>query len=55
MLTHPSRLTTAVAAAYRRGDLFDKRQRLMTEWAKHCDNVGAPATVVPMRRKRMKL
>jgi integrase len=25
-----------VEAAYRRGDLFDKRTRLMTEWAKYC-------------------
>jgi integrase len=25
-----------VEAAYRRGDLFEKRRRLMTEWAKYC-------------------
>jgi hypothetical protein len=25
-----------VEAAYRRGDLFDKRQRLMTDWADWC-------------------
>ena len=25
-----------VEAAYRRGDLFEKRRRLMAEWAKHC-------------------
>jgi len=25
-----------VEAAYRRGDLFEKRQRLMAEWAKYC-------------------
>jgi integrase len=24
-------------AAYRRGDLFDKRRRLMEEWTKHCE------------------
>ncbi len=32
-----------VEAAYRRGDLFDKRRRLMAEWATHCaraDNLG---------------
>ena len=28
-------------AAYRRGDLFDKRRRLMTEWEAYC---GAPPT-----------
>ena len=26
-----------VEKAYRRGDLFDKRQRLMAEWARYCD------------------
>jgi len=25
-----------VEAAYRRGDLFDKRRRLMSEWARYC-------------------
>jgi integrase len=25
-----------VEAAYRRGDLFDKRRQLMTQWAQHC-------------------
>jgi integrase len=29
-----------VEAAYRRGDLFDKRRRLMTDWASYC---GQPA------------
>ncbi len=38
-------------AAYRRGDLFEKRRRLMAEWGKYC---SAPATakrgsVVPLR------
>jgi hypothetical protein len=27
---------SAVEAAYRRGDLFEKRRRLMIDWAKHC-------------------
>ncbi len=30
-----------VEAAYRRGDLFDKRRRLMETWANHCDVVNA--------------
>lgn len=30
-----------VEAAYRRGDLFVKRQRLMIEWAKYCAKTGA--------------
>jgi integrase len=29
----------AVEAAYRRGDLFEKRRRLMNEWAKYCEKV----------------
>jgi hypothetical protein len=36
-----------VEAAYRRGDLFTKRVRLMTEWAKYC---GTKRTVVVSRR-----
>ena len=29
-------LENKVEAAYRRGDLFEKRRTLMTEWAHHC-------------------
>jgi integrase len=29
-------ISSAVEAAYRRGDLFDKRRRLMEEWARYC-------------------
>jgi hypothetical protein len=25
-----------VEAAYRRGDLFEKRRQLMADWGKHC-------------------
>jgi integrase len=40
----------AVEQAYRRGDLFDKRRRLMADWASFC--VGRPMAdnVTPMRR-----
>jgi integrase len=41
-----------VEAAYRRGDLFGKRRRLMAEWAKYCTSLPAEKvgpTVVPMR------
>lgn len=39
-------------AAYRRGDLFDKRRRLMADWATYCANDGAAsATVTPIRGK----
>lgn len=31
-------------AAYRRGDLFDKRRRLMDAWAAYCASDTSPAT-----------
>jgi integrase len=37
-------------AAYRRGDLFEKRQRLMADWAAYCASpVRSGDNVVPMR------
>ncbi len=44
-------VSDATEAAYRRGDLFEKRRRLMVEWAKHCDNVKRQGKVIPMARK----
>jgi len=44
----------AVERAYRRGDLFDKRRRLMVDWATYCAS-GAPAggeEVTPIRPAR---
>jgi integrase len=41
-----------VEAAYRRGDLFEKRRRLMDDWAAYCAKPEAPASdtnVVAMR------
>ena len=40
-----------VEAAYRRGDLFDKRRKLMEAWAAYCASTTAAATakVVPIR------
>jgi integrase len=42
-----------VEAAYRRGDLFAKRIRLMAEWARFCSARPreATATLVPLRRR----
>ncbi|MBS4097961.1 MAG: tyrosine-type recombinase/integrase [Sulfuricella sp.] len=37
-------------AAYARGSLFNKRRRLMADWAKHCTTVGTVATVTPIRK-----
>ena len=35
--------------AYRRGDLFEKRRRLMSDWAKYCDLAPVNANVVALR------
>jgi hypothetical protein len=43
-----------VAQAYRRGDLFEKRRRLMNDWARYC--ATAPVTqsevIVGLRRAK---
>jgi integrase len=39
-----------VEAAYRRGDLFEKRRRLMEDWANFCDRVHVKGDVVPLRQ-----
>jgi integrase len=38
-------------AAYRRGDLFDKRRRLMEAWAEFCANPREVGQVVPVSRR----
>jgi integrase len=46
-----------VEAAYRRGDLFEKRRRLMDDWARFSTcgqaKVLSPATLEDLRRQRM--
>ncbi len=43
-------IDSKVEAAYRRGDLFDKRRRLMEAWASYCGLAARKAdTVVPLR------
>jgi integrase len=45
-------ISNAVEAAYRRGDLFSKRRRLMEAWAAYINKVqGTQATVIPMQKK----
>ena len=40
-----------VERAYRRGDLFEKRRRLMNDWAAYCASNGAVGrTVTPIRK-----
>lgn len=43
-----------VEAAYRRGDLFEKRRRLMNEWARYCASKPKAATVIPIAARRKK-
>ena len=40
-----------VEAAYRRGDLFGKRQKMMQGWADYCARVQTDASVTPIARK----
>lgn len=40
-----------VEAAYRRGDLFNKRRLLMRDWGKFSGNSRLDATVVPIKRQ----
>jgi integrase len=42
---------TAVERAYRRTDLFEKRRRLMEEWAAFCASPAATGDVVPLRAR----
>ena len=44
-------LKDKVEAAYRRGDLFEKRRRLMEAWAGFCATPAPAAGVTPIRRR----
>ena len=41
-----------VEAAYRRGDLFDKRRKVMDAWTAFCETSKGAGTVVPMRLRQ---
>jgi integrase len=43
-------IRNAVEAAYRRGDLFEKRRKLMDQWAEHCATPAPAGEVVPINR-----
>jgi integrase len=40
---------SGVERAYRRGDLFDKRRKLMEAWGKYCSTTAPAGAVVPLR------
>jgi integrase len=44
----------AVEAAYRRGDLFNKRARLMDQWADYCSRPSGAANVIEVALERAK-
>lgn len=48
-------IESAVERAYRRGDLFDKRRRLMDDWATYCATIPAAGdNVTPIRKEAAK-
>jgi integrase len=44
-------IPSAVEAAYRRGDLFEKRRRLMEAWSNYCSKPTAAGKVLPIRTR----
>jgi integrase len=44
-------IPSAVEAAYRRGDLFEKRRRLMDAWADYCSKPAAIGKIVPIGKR----
>jgi integrase len=46
-------LPDKVEAAYRRGDLIEKRTLLMQAWADYCGETSVPSTVTPIRGKAL--
>ena len=42
-----------VEAAYRRGELLEKRAAMMSDWAAWCSTVRTPADVVPIRSQNL--
>ena len=45
-------IPNAVEAAYRRGDLFEKRRRLMDSWAEFCARSATGGKVVAIGRAK---
>jgi len=44
-------ISNAVEKAYRQGDLFEKRRRLMDSWAAFCAKANGTGAVVPIRAR----
>ena len=41
-----------VEAAYRRGDMFEKRKRIMEDWSDYCEAVKHDDNVVAIRKQK---
>lgn len=41
-----------VEAAYRRGDMFEKRRRMMADWSTHCDTIHKVGEVIHLNEAR---
>ncbi len=47
------RLKDATEAAYQRGDLLIKRNKLMNAWSGYCTTVKQKGAVVPLKKPRV--
>ena len=45
-------ISDKLEAAYRRGDLFEKRKRLMNAWADFCNKAALMDNIIPLSRTR---
>jgi len=45
-------ISSAVEKAYRRGDLFEKRRKLMAAWAAYCAKIETDSKVLAIRGRR---
>lgn len=44
-------INNKVEAAYRRGDMFEKRRRMMSDWARFCSAPEVKGAVLPLKKK----
>lgn len=45
-------VSNKVEAAYRRGDLFDKRKHLAEDWARFCETTATPGKIIALRARQ---
>jgi integrase len=47
------KVTSKTEAAYHRTDMFDKRRKLMSDWARFCEQPKLDASVTPIRKAKV--